>query len=170
MIRISHSNPCTPTASGARAPSRRVALRDVAGDQLLLRAPDLAERVVEAGVVVGEAGAARLRALVVGVAPLLERDREFLAQLAQFSSVELANRTNDNTEALLDVSNLSQSIGLLGRTVNVQLETGSSSGEVVAMSLVQGQPRLSVKQADGTFISVSPTQISSVIQLSNAGN
>jgi len=97
-------------------------------------------------------------------------NREFLAQLAQFSSVELANRTNDNTEALLDVSNLSQSIGLLGRTVNVQLETGSSSGEVVAMSLVQGQPRLSVRQADGTFISVSPTQISSVIQLSNAGN
>ena len=97
-------------------------------------------------------------------------NREFLAQLAQFSSVELANRTNDNTEALLDVSNLSQSIGLLGRTVNVQLETGSTSGEVVAMSLVQGQPRLSVKQADGTFVSVSPTQISSVIQLSNAGN
>jgi flagellar basal-body rod modification protein FlgD len=97
-------------------------------------------------------------------------NREFLAQLAQFSSVELANRTNDNTEALLDVSNLSQSIGLLGRTVNVQLETGSTSGEVVAMSLVQGQPRLSVRQADGTFISVSPTQISSVIQLSNAGN
>ena len=97
-------------------------------------------------------------------------NREFLAQLAQFSSVELANRTNDNTEALLDVSNLSQSIGLLGLTVNVQLETGSTSGEVVAMSLVQGQPRLSVKQADGTFVSVSPTQISSVIQLSNAGN
>ncbi len=97
-------------------------------------------------------------------------NREFLAQLAQFSSVELANRTNDNTEALLDVSNLSQSIGLLGRTVNVQLETGSTSGEVVAMSLVQGQPRLSVRQTDGTFISVSPTQISSVIQLSNAGN
>ena len=66
-------------------------------------------------------------------------NREFLAQLAQFSSVELANRTNDNTEALLDVSNLSQSIGLLGRTVNVQLETGSTSGEVVAMSLVQGR-------------------------------
>ena len=95
-------------------------------------------------------------------------NREFLAQLAQFSSVELANRTNDNTEALLDVSNLSQSIGLLGRTVNVQLETGSSSGEVVAMSLVQGQPRLSIKQPDGSFISVSPTQVSSVIQLSGA--
>jgi flagellar basal-body rod modification protein FlgD len=96
-------------------------------------------------------------------------NREFLAQLAQFSSVELANRTNETTSAILDVSNLSQSIGLLGRTVNVQLETGSSSGEVIAMSLVQGQPRLSVKQADGSIISVSPTQVSSVIQLT-AGN
>ncbi len=96
-------------------------------------------------------------------------NREFLAQLAQFSSVELANRTNETTSAILDVSNLSQSIGLLGRTVNVQLETGSSSGEVIAMSLVQGQPRLSVRQPDGSIISVSPTQVSSVIQLS-AGN
>ena len=96
-------------------------------------------------------------------------NREFLAQLAQFSSVELANRTNETTSAILDVSNLSQSIGLLGRTVNVQLETGSSSGEVIAMSLVQGQPRLSVKQADGSIISVSPTQVSSVIKLT-AGN
>jgi flagellar basal-body rod modification protein FlgD len=96
-------------------------------------------------------------------------NREFLAQLAQFSSVELANRTNETTSAILDVSNLSQSIGLLGRTVNVQLETGSSSGEVIAMSLVQGQPRLSVKQPDGSIISVSPTQVSSVIQLT-AGN
>lgn len=96
-------------------------------------------------------------------------NREFLAQLAQFSSVELANRTNETTSAILDVSNLSQSIGLLGRTVNVQLETGSSSGEVIAMSLVQGQPRLSVRQPDGSIISVSPTQVSSVIQLT-AGN
>ena len=96
-------------------------------------------------------------------------NREFLAQLAQFSSVELANRTNETTSAILDVSNLSQSIGLLGRTVNVQLETGSSSGEVIAMSLVQGQPRLSVRQPDGSVISVSPTQVSSVIQLT-AGN
>ena len=35
-------------------------------------------------------------------------NREFLAQLAQFSSVELANRTNETTSAILDVSNISQ--------------------------------------------------------------
>jgi flagellar basal-body rod modification protein FlgD len=93
-------------------------------------------------------------------------NREFLAQLAQFSSVELANRTNENSEALLDISGLSQSIGLLGRQVNVQLEGGSSSGEVIAMNLVNNQPRLTVSQADGSQIVVSPTQVSAVIQLS----
>jgi len=91
---------------------------------------------------------------------------EFLAQLAQFSSVELANRTNENAEALLDVNNLSQSIGLLGRTVNVQLETGTASGEVIAMNLVNGQPQLTIFQEQGEFLTVSPTQVSSVIQLS----
>lgn len=93
-------------------------------------------------------------------------NREFLAQLAQFSSVELANRTNENTEALLDVNNLSQSIGLLGRTVNVQLETGTVSGEVIAMNLVNGQPQLTIFQQEGGFITASPTQVRSVIQLS----
>ena len=82
------------------------------------------------------------------------------------SSVELANRTNENTEALLDVNNLSQSIGLLGRTVNVQLETGTASGEVIAMNLVNGQPQLTIIQQEGEFLTVSPTQVSSIIQLS----
>jgi flagellar basal-body rod modification protein FlgD len=92
-------------------------------------------------------------------------NREFLAQLAQFSSVEIANRTNENTEALLDLNGLSQSIGLLGKQVNVNLEGGSSTGEVIAMNLVNDQPRLTVSQADGSVISVSPTQVSAVIQL-----
>jgi flagellar basal-body rod modification protein FlgD len=93
-------------------------------------------------------------------------NREFLAQLAQFSSVEIANRTNDNTEALLDLNGLSQSIGLLGKQVNVQLERGSTTGEVIAMNLVNEQPRLTISQPDGSVILVSPTQVSAVIQLS----
>tara|TARA_B110000503_G_scaffold100282_2_gene150045 strand:+ start:788 stop:1210 length:423 start_codon:yes stop_codon:yes gene_type:complete len=93
-------------------------------------------------------------------------NREFLAQLAQFSTVEIANRTSETTEALLDVSSLQQSIGLLGRTVNVQLETGSTSGEVLAMSLVNSQPRLTISQADGTLLTASPAQVSAVIELS----
>jgi len=96
-------------------------------------------------------------------------NREFLAQLAQFSSVELANRTSETTSALLDSSNLSQSIGLLGKAVNVQLDQGTASGTVIAMNLVGGQPQLTVSQADGTVITVSPSRVTSVIQLSTGG-
>jgi len=96
-------------------------------------------------------------------------NREFLAQLAQFSSVELANRTSETTSALLDVSNLAQSIGLLGKLVNVQLDQGTSSGRVIAMNLVAGQPQLTVTQDDGSVITVSPSRVFSVISLSNEG-
>ncbi len=93
-------------------------------------------------------------------------NREFLAQLAQFASLEIASRSNENSEALLDVTSLSQSIGLLGRTVDVQLENGQATGEVIAMRLVNDQPQLSISQADGSVIFASPTQVTQVVQLS----
>jgi flagellar basal-body rod modification protein FlgD len=96
-------------------------------------------------------------------------NREFLAQLAQFSSVEIANRTSETTTALLDVSSLSQSIGLLGKTVNVNLEQGTASGTVIAMSLVNGQPQLTISQQNGSLLRASPTQVSTVIDLGGGG-
>ena len=92
-------------------------------------------------------------------------NREFLAQLAQFASLEIATRSNENSEALLDVASLSQSIGLLGRVVDVQLETGTATGQVIAMSLVNDQPRLTISQADGAVLFASPAQVSQVIEL-----
>ncbi len=92
-------------------------------------------------------------------------NREFLAQLAQFSSIELANRSNENTEALLDVSSLSQSIGLLGKQVNAQIESGFLTGTVTAMRLVGGQPQLSITNSDGNVSFISPTAVTSVIEL-----
>lgn len=96
-------------------------------------------------------------------------NREFLAQLAQFSSVEIANRTSETTTALLDVNSLSQSIGLLGKTVNVNLEQGSASGTVIAMSLVNGQPQLTISQQNGSLLRASPTQVSTIIDLGQGG-
>lgn len=96
-------------------------------------------------------------------------NREFLAQLAQFSSVEIANRTSETTTALLDVNSLSQSIGLLGKTVNVNLEQGSATGTVIAMSLVNGQPQLTISQQNGSLLRASPTQVSTIIDLGQGG-
>jgi flagellar basal-body rod modification protein FlgD len=91
--------------------------------------------------------------------------REFLAQLAQFASLEIASRSNENTAALLDVTSLSQSIGLLGRTVDVRLVNGTATGQVIAMRLVNDQPQLTVTQADGSLVFASPAQVISVIDL-----
>lgn len=90
-------------------------------------------------------------------------NREFIAQLAQFSSVEIANRTSETAEALLDITSLSQSIGLLGRTVNVSLDSGLVAGQVIAMSLVNQQPVLSIRGQDGTVFTAGPSQVSTVI-------
>jgi flagellar basal-body rod modification protein FlgD len=96
-------------------------------------------------------------------------NREFLAQLAQFASLEIATRSNENSEALLDVTSLQQSIGLLGRLVDVQLANGSASGEVIAMRLVNEQPQLTISQEDGTVVFASPSQVTQVIELGEGG-
>ena len=87
-------------------------------------------------------------------------NREFVAQLAQFSSLELANQTNDNMSGLLDVASVSQSVGLLGKEVQVNADGGSVIGSVVAIRLSGNQPVLSVKTADNQFIEgVSPANV-----------
>lgn len=90
-------------------------------------------------------------------------NREFIAQLAQFSSLELANQTNDNIEGLLDVQSVNQAVGLLGRDVNVQGENGLVIGEVIAIRLQGNQPVLSIRTSDDQFIEgVNPSQVTVV--------
>lgn len=95
-------------------------------------------------------------------------NREFLAQLAQFSALELSNRSNENTEGLLEVSSFTQSVGLLGKTIEASGENGSIQGEVLAMRLVSGSPELTIKKADGTFAFISPSQITLIADLTGA--
>jgi flagellar basal-body rod modification protein FlgD len=87
-------------------------------------------------------------------------NREFIAQLAQFSSLELANQTNDGVSGLLEVQSITQSVGLLGKEVQVSTNGGSTIGEVVAIRLAGNQPVLSIKTADGQYVEgVSPANV-----------
>lgn len=87
-------------------------------------------------------------------------NREFIAQLAQFSSLELANQTNDGVSGLLEVQSISQSVGLLGKEVQVSANGGSTIGEVVAIRLAGNQPVLSIKTSDGQYVEgVSPANV-----------
>lgn len=90
-------------------------------------------------------------------------NREFLAQLAQFSAVEQMRQTNENVEGLLAVQAATQAIGLIGRTVEVASAAGNSVGQVTTLDFRSGRPLLTVRQADGSFLrDLSPAQVSIV--------
>lgn len=96
--------------------------------------------------------------------PLKPADnREFLAQLAQFTNVEQTRILNDNIEGLLSVMSISQSLDLLGKSVEVTTDSGRQVGTVTTATLANGSPRLVVQLADGTSLQdVSPTRITLV--------
>jgi flagellar basal-body rod modification protein FlgD len=56
-------------------------------------------------------------------------DREFIAQLAQFSSLEQASLTNQSLLLLAQMNSTSQALGLIGKKISAVL---SASGETVS--------------------------------------
>jgi len=86
--------------------------------------------------------------------PLKPMDnQQFMAQMAQFAALEQTRAMNDNIESLLSVQSATQSIGLLGRTVEVMTDTDSVVGEVTSLRFSNGQPLASVRTAQGQVIS-----------------
>ena len=85
--------------------------------------------------------------------PLKPMDnQEFLAQMAQFASLEQSRQTNENIQGLLSIQSATQSIGLIGRTVEVNTETGKQVGEVTALSFNAGVPSMTIRTAGGVFM------------------
>lgn len=61
---------------------------------------------------------------------------QYMAQLASFSNVEQAIKTNNKLDALLTTSALSQAEGLIGRTITSA--DGAISGKVMAIKIISG--------------------------------
>lgn len=80
-------------------------------------------------------------------------NQEFIAQLAQFSSLEQSRQVNEKIDSVLSVQSGNQAIGLLGRTVEVRTDTGSVVGDVTGVTFDQGVPVLTVRNTDGQFLS-----------------
>lgn len=78
-------------------------------------------------------------------------NREFLAQLAQFSSLEQSRQTSQNTNDLLSMNAASQAIALLNKQVEVQGLAVPLTGTVIAVSLTQSGPTLSVRDGTGAI-------------------
>lgn len=96
--------------------------------------------------------------------PLKPMDNQaFMAQMAQFTSLEQAQRVNDQLEQLVANQAALQSIGLVGRQVEVQGGTGPVTGTVSALSWRGEAPVLTVTTASGAVINdVALGQVHSV--------
>lgn len=80
-------------------------------------------------------------------------NREFLAQMAQFANLEQTRVTNENTNNLVSMNATSQSLGLLGRQVEVNITNGGTViGSVTAIAFSSTGPVLSVRQSDGSVL------------------
>jgi flagellar basal-body rod modification protein FlgD len=76
-------------------------------------------------------------------------NQEFVAQIAQFTTLEQSRQLNAKIDSLVALQSLSQSIGLLGRTVDVNLDGVPESAQVSALSLQGATPSITVTLASG---------------------
>jgi len=77
-------------------------------------------------------------------------NKDFIAQIAQFASLDSSQQLNQNVQQLLTLQAINQSVGLIGRTVSATLDSGATiNGRVTALSLLGGVPRMDVTTSDG---------------------
>lgn len=86
--------------------------------------------------------------------PLKPMDnQEFVTQLAQFTSLQQTQEMNDKLGQLLSAQATTQSVGLLGKTVDItNTSGGTSTGSVTALNFASGEPRLTIKLSDGSLL------------------
>ena len=85
--------------------------------------------------------------------PLKPMDnQEFMAQLAQFTTLQQTQVTNERLDAMLAIQAANQSVGLIGRTVDVRNGSSTSTGQVTALDFASGEPRLSVTLEGGSLL------------------
>lgn len=90
-------------------------------------------------------------------------NQQFMAQLAQFSTLQETQQMNTNIETLISNQSALQSVGLIGREVDISSANGIVTGTVIALSLSGNSPVLTVKTTAGaTLTNISLSQIVNV--------
>jgi len=88
---------------------------------------------------------------------------QFLAQLAQFSSVEQNRAMNEKLDNLLSIGTTFQAASLVGKSVEVTSETTTSIGVISAVSFSSDGPALTIKLDSGDYINnVKLSQVSKI--------
>lgn len=90
-------------------------------------------------------------------------NKDFMMQVAQFSSLDASQRLNQNLEKLLSLQSINQSVGLLGKTIAAETPGGAVTGVVTALSLVEGEPQITLTTTGGqVFAGVTIGQIQTI--------
>jgi len=80
-------------------------------------------------------------------------NREFLAQIAQFSALEQARVTGESINDIVTLNSVSQSVSLLSKYVEVSTLNGVQTGTVSAIRFTNEGPILTVTSTSGSVIS-----------------
>jgi flagellar basal-body rod modification protein FlgD len=96
--------------------------------------------------------------------PLKPMDnQQFMAQMAQFTSLEQTQQLNNKIATLISNQAALQSVGLIGKTVDITTSSGNVTGTVSALSLSGDSPLLTVRTTAGATLSdISLSQLVSV--------
>lgn len=79
-------------------------------------------------------------------------NRDFLAQMAQFANLEQTRQTTESINNLVYLNSSSQSVSLLGRTVEVPNGAGTLDGVVSAITFTADGLSMDITDSSGNVI------------------
>jgi flagellar basal-body rod modification protein FlgD len=89
-------------------------------------------------------------------------NQQFMAQIAQFTTLEQTQQMSSNTQTLMVNQAAQQSVGLLGHQVNVTTSNGPLSGTISAIDLSGATPTFTLTTSTGTQSGIGISQITQV--------
>lgn len=90
-------------------------------------------------------------------------NQQFMAQMAQFTSLEQTQQLNDKIATLVTNQAALQSVGLIGRTVDINANGSTLTGTVTTLSFAGSSPSLTLQTTSGaTLQNINLSQIISV--------
>ena len=98
--------------------------------------------------------------------PLKPMDNfQFVSQLAQFSQIQQGQTISESLAKLVSAQAASQATALLGQKVDIDAGSAIISGTVKAVSLLNGDPKITIENTSGQTISnLSVTAITEIRQ------
>lgn len=90
-------------------------------------------------------------------------NQQFMAQMAQFTALQQTQELNSKISQLIVNQSALQSVGLIGRNVDISYGAASVSGKVVSLSLSGDSPTMSILTTSGSTLNdIGLSQITNV--------